>query len=41
MRKIHQKKAVIIGYFIINKVEQEKKRKELMEHLKGKRDWEK
>ena len=33
--------GAIIGYFIINKVEQEKKRKELMEHLKGKRDWEK
>jgi|TARA_Y100000816_G_C25738673_1_gene388786 uncharacterized protein YneF (UPF0154 family) len=33
--------GAIIGYFIINKVEQEKKRKELMEHLKGKRDWDK
>ena len=33
--------GAIIAYYIINKVEQEKKRKELMEHLKGKKDWEK
>ena len=33
--------GAIIGYFIINKVEQARKRKELMEYLKGKRDWKK
>ena len=33
--------GAIIAYFIINKVEQTRKRKELMEYLKGKRDWKK
>ena len=28
-----------IAYYIINKIEQERKQKELMEYLKGKRDW--
>ena len=31
--------GAIIAYYIINKVEQERKRKELIEYLKGKKDW--
>ena len=31
--------GAIIAYYIINKIEQERKQKKLMEYLKGKRDW--
>ena len=33
--------GAIIAYFIIKKEKEERKRKELMEYLKGKRDWKK
>jgi len=31
--------GAIIAYYVINKIEQEKKRKELLEYLKGKKNW--